>query len=110
MRVVAERVAAWIQVGRDRAEHVVDEREQRRDGAKADRNRRRGWPSAPQRLDECRRIVQDADIRIAKAVDRLLAIADDEDGGREASAAAPKPSLQLRTSCDTSSHCARLVS
>ena len=44
---------------------------------------RRGSPSRPQAANKLRRLVEHADFRVAKAVDRLLPIADDEDRRRQ---------------------------
>ena len=68
---------------RDGAEHVVHERQQRRHRSEADRNRPPRIAFGPQSANERHRFVQHAHVRVAKAVDRLLPIADDEHRGRE---------------------------
>ena len=53
---------------------------------------RRGLPAGPQRLDVAAGLLQDRDVRVAESVNRLLAVADDEDGraGRQAEPLAPR--------------------
>ena len=83
------------------AEHVVDERQNRRHRArKLTEIARRGSPSGRSAGDERGRLVEHRHIGIAEAVDRLLAIADDEDRRRQrisrrAEALTPAPD-QLR--------------
>ena len=73
-------------------ERVVDEGEQRRHRAEAARDRTPRAARRPQRLDVAAGLVQHGDLRVAEAVNRLLSIADDEDGraGREPEAFTPR--------------------
>ena len=65
--------------------------------SKAARDRRARRRVRPQRVDELRRGIEHRHFGVAEAVDRLLAIADDEDRGRDgAVAAVPSPAAQAR--------------
>ena len=69
-------------VASDLVEQLVDERENLRRGSEADRDRL-SWPAlGPEPFDELRRFVDERDVGVAKAVDRLLAIAHDENRRR----------------------------
>src|SRR3954468_16955312 len=61
------------------AEHIVDEREQRRDRTKTPRDRSPAARGRPQRRDEATRFMEERELGVKEPVDRLLAIADDED-------------------------------
>src|SRR5262245_3326016 len=63
----------------DLTKNIVDERQNRRCRSKADRDRVPRMSSRPQAPDELSRLVDERDVRIAEAVDRLLSIPDDED-------------------------------
>ncbi len=73
-------------------ERVVDELEQLGHRAEASRDRTPRAARRPQRLDVAAGLLQDRDFRVAEAVNRLLAVADDEDGrlGRQAEPFAPR--------------------
>ena len=57
----------------------VDERQQRRDGAKAPGDRPLRAAPRPQSFDVAACFLKQRDVRVAEAIDGLLAIADDED-------------------------------
>jgi hypothetical protein len=81
-RLVPERirpVAGFL----DGVEQVVRERQQPGHGPEAPANRPAHRTARSQPLDVERRPCQHGDVRVAKAVDRLLAVADDEDGRRQ---------------------------
>src|SRR5437899_7944827 len=61
------------------AKQIVDEREQLRHGAEAARDGAAGVRFRPEAVDEHAGLLQDGNVGVAEAVDRLLAIADDED-------------------------------
>ena len=71
---------------------LVDEREQFRHGAKTPRDRSSSTRSRTQPVDEAAGFLENGDLRVAEPIDRLLAIADDEDGGvrRESEPLAPR--------------------
>ena len=84
---VPERVGTACLVAFNRAEHIVDEPEQRRHRPEAD-GQRTPRPSGIAQLgaqggDEPCGLVEQGDLGVAKPVNRLLAIADDEDRGRQ---------------------------
>src|SRR3954464_14978885 len=76
--VVPEAIAALRRFF-DPAEDIVDEREKRRNGPEADGDRAAGIAVRSEPADELRGFVQHGHVRVSKAVDRLLSIADDED-------------------------------
>ena len=84
---VAKRVPPRRGVGRvavdDRGEHLVDERQDAGRRSEADRDRLPRRAVGPQRVDEPRRLVHHRDVGVAEPVDRLLAVADDEDRRRD---------------------------
>ena len=65
---------------RDFPEQIIDERQEFRERAEAARNRPSGIPAGPDPFDVPARFLQHGDFRVAEPVDRLLPIADDEDG------------------------------
>ncbi len=67
----------------DGVEDVVDEPEQGRDRAEADGDCVPRIALFPQPAHELRRLIEQGDLGVAECVDRLLAIADDEDGRRQ---------------------------
>ena len=68
---------------RDLGEKIVHEREDRRMRSKADGDRAPRRAVGPQSFDERRRLIDDRDVGVAEAVDRLLAVADHEDRRRQ---------------------------
>ena len=62
---------------------IVDERQQRGKRSKAPRDRPPRVAFRAQRLDVPPRIVEDGDVGVAERINGLLAVADDEDRGRE---------------------------
>ncbi len=79
---VAEAVGSRRRAGPagDLGEDVVHEREQAGGGAKAHRDGPPGTSAGPQLLHEASRLVQQRHVRVPESVDRLLPVADDEDG------------------------------
>ena len=72
-----------VRVAPDRGEQIVDERQDAGRRPEADRNGP-SWPAArPERFDETSRFVDERDIGVAEPVNRLLAIADDENRRRQ---------------------------
>ena len=67
----------------DRREHVVDERQDLRRRPEADRDRLPRPPSGRSASMNAAASSTHRDVGVAKAVDRLLAVADDEDGRRQ---------------------------
>ena len=65
----------------DFGEQIVDEGQQLRHRAEAARDRSARALARAQALDERAGLLQHRDLRVSEAVDRLLAVADDEDRG-----------------------------
>ena len=81
---------------RNRAEHIVNEGQERRCSPKTDRDGLANVPLRAQTGNERRGFVHEPCFGIAKSVNRLFSIANDEDGGRQrvarcARALAPAP-------------------
>src|SRR5262245_51898661 len=84
----------------DGGKQIVGKCEQLTHGSKAARDRRPHLSNRPQRLDETRCFVEDSHLCVAKSIDRLLAVADDEDRRRslapnQAKPLGPRPDQQL---------------
>ena len=94
--VVAERIAPRRRLV-DVVADVVDEREQRRHRAEAARDRPPHVAAGPQRLEVPAGLAQHRDVGVAEAVDRLLAVADDEDRGLQRARCAPGRRPRPRT-------------
>src|SRR5207245_1030440 len=74
----------------DRLENTVHESQDLLRGSKTDGDRLPRQTVGPQRLDERRRFVNQRDVGVAKPVNRLLPVADDENRRREGIVGRPK--------------------
>ena len=84
---VAERVGTIGLVDRDA--HIIHEHQQLVDRAVTAGNRRARRRFRPQGVDECRGRIEHGDLGIPEPVNRLLAVADDENRGRDGAVTEP---------------------